>query len=207
MIFYTHNNFEISALGDTFEAQESKELVEKVASLGPEHIQKLFLQSMAVYQVSQSLGLDFIDFSVFSLLPNHTIQFPISLNQQKDHSLKDLLDIFTKNKHFKDLNEKNILDTFDRLREKTTFDENQAYIYRYDDFASNILDTYPIAEPEGNTRIKIKINTGNHNLKTIIKTNFLEQRTGQAKNPINEDWENGKMEVKRMPGEIFQNGG
>jgi transcriptional regulator with PAS, ATPase and Fis domain/tetratricopeptide (TPR) repeat protein len=174
VIFYTHNNFEISALGDTFEAQQSKVLLEDMASLGSEHIQQLFLQSMAVYQVSQLMGLDFIDFSVFRLRSNHTIQFPIFLNQQKVHSLKNLLDIFTTNKHFKDLNEKNILEVFDHLRDKTTFDENQAYIYRYDDFASNILDTYPIAEPEGNTRIKIKINTGNHTQKEIIKINFFK---------------------------------
>jgi transcriptional regulator with GAF, ATPase, and Fis domain len=174
IIFYTHNNFEISTLGDTFDAEKSKQLLEEVASLSPQQVQQLFLQSIAVYQVSQSLGLDFIDFSVFNLGPNHSIQFPICLNEPKVPSLNDLLEIFTKNKHFKDLNEKNVLEVFDCLRDKSTFDENQAYIYRYDDFASNILDTYPIAEPEGNTRIKIKINTGYHNLKTIIKTNFFK---------------------------------
>jgi len=174
IIFYTHNNFEISALVDTFEADESKRLLEEVASLGPEHIQQLFLQSTAVYQVSQSMELNFIDFSVFRFRPGYTIQFPISLNQQKVPSLKNLLEIFTKNKHFKDLNEKNFQEVFDRLRDKTTFDENRAYIYRYDDFASNILNTYPIAGPEGNARIKIKINTGYHTLKAIIKTNFFK---------------------------------
>jgi transcriptional regulator with PAS, ATPase and Fis domain len=172
IIFYTHNNFEISALGDTFEAEESKGLLEDLASLGPEHIQHLFLQAMALYLISQSLGLDFIDFSVFRLRPDHTIQFPVSMNEQKVSSLKDLLDIFTKNKFFKDLNEKNIMEVFDRIRDNTTFDENQTFIYKYDDFASNILNTYPIAEPEGNARIKIKINTGNHTQKTIIKINF-----------------------------------
>ncbi|MGD2091265.1 MAG: sigma 54-interacting transcriptional regulator [Candidatus Aminicenantes bacterium] len=173
IIFYTHNNFEISALGDTFAAEESEGLSEDLASLGPEPIQRIFLQTIAVYQVSQSLGLDIIDFSVFRLRPNYTIQLPVFLSQEKVPSLKSLLEIFTKNKYFKDLNEKNFLEIFDRLRNKTFFDESQAYIYRYDDFASNILNTYPIAEPESNTRIKIKINTGNHTQKAIIKLNFF----------------------------------
>jgi transcriptional regulator with GAF, ATPase, and Fis domain len=174
VIFYTHNNFEISALGDTFEAEESNGLLEDAASLGPQHIQLLFLQAAAVYLLSLPMELNFIDFSVFRFRPDYTIQFPISLNQQKAPSLKYLLEIFTKNKHFKDLNEKNFREVFDRLRDKTTFDEKLSYIYRYDDFASNILNTYSIAGPEGNVRIKIKINTGYHTLKAIIKTNFFK---------------------------------
>ena len=174
IIFYTHNNFEIIALIDTFDAEKSNELLEDVTSLGPEHIQQLFLQAAAVYLLSQSMELNFIDFSDFRFGPDYTIQFPVSLNRQKVPALKNLVEIFTKNKHFKDLDEKNFPGVFDRLRNKTTFGENQAYIYKYDDFASNILNTYPIAEPEGNTRIKIKINTGYQPLKAIIKANFFK---------------------------------
>ena len=197
IIFYTHNNFEIIALTDTFNTEKSNELSEDVTSLEPEHIQQLFLQAAAVYLLSQSMEWNFIDFSDFRFRPDYTIQFPISVNQQKIPSLKNLVEIFTKNKHFKDLNEKNFPEIFDRVRDKTTFDENQTYIYRYDDFASNILNTYPIAEPEGNARIKIKINTGYQTLKAIIKANFF-------KNHFSEDifFADLSNPVDNLPGSI-----
>ncbi|UCH97499.1 MAG: hypothetical protein JSV88_11785, partial [Candidatus Aminicenantes bacterium] len=170
IIFYSHNNFEIRMLVDRF--GESAPAGSDPGYLNTQHIESLFLQLMSLYQVSTSLGLDFVQFSDFRLLPDRTTQLPITLTEEKDSPLKNLLKFFQKNKHFKDINEKNHQEIFNRLKNKYTFNEDQLYIYKYDDFASTILNTYPIAEMETNTRIKIKINTSNHIQKKMIKINL-----------------------------------
>lgn len=172
IVFYTHNNFEICALGDAFNAEESKRFPEHIAGLDPGRIEQMFLLTVAVYQAAQSLGMNFIDFSTFRLFPDHSIQFPVFMDEEKEFQLKNLLEIFTRNKHFKELNEKNFREIFERLKNKTFFNESQVYIYKYDDFASNILNTYPIAGQETGSRIKIAINTIAPIQDKIIKINF-----------------------------------
>jgi len=172
VIFYSHNYFEIRVLVDTFKETSAAAL----EIIGADRIERLFVQCTALDKISQAMGLDFIDFATFRVLPDYTVQFPITLpltsTEKKAPPLKNILKIFQKNRHLQGLNEKNLQDTFDRLAAKHTFEKNRAYIYRYDDFASNILNSHPISELKIDANIKIKIKNPDSIQKEFIKINL-----------------------------------
>ncbi|NIM13678.1 MAG: hypothetical protein GTO45_02020 [Candidatus Aminicenantes bacterium] len=181
IVFYTHNNFEIRILAETCDDSTQEMEMEK------EHIERLFVQFAAVYQAAESMGteLDFIHLDKFQVLPGYSLQFPITLPGEKKTNpthLEQTLKRFTRNRYFKDLNlnEKNFRDIFNHLKNKYTFPANQAYIYRYDDFASNILNAYPLAELKSDTNLKIKIKTGSPIPKKIIKLNLYNNHISQS---------------------------
>ncbi len=75
VVFYSHNNFEISVWVEAFDASDPRDM----ETLGAEKVEPLFLQSMALYQCANALGMDFIDFGRFRLRPGYTLQFPVTL--------------------------------------------------------------------------------------------------------------------------------
>jgi transcriptional regulator with AAA-type ATPase domain len=180
-VFYTHNNFEIRILAETCD-DSTREM-----EMGKQHIERLFVQFAAVYQAVESMGmeLDFIQLDKFRVLPGYGLQFPIALPGKKGTNpthLEHALNRFTRNRYFNDLNlnEKNFRDIFNHLKNKYTFPANQAYIYRYDDFASNILNAYPLAELKSDTNLKIKIKTGSPIPKKMIKLNLYNNHISQS---------------------------
>jgi transcriptional regulator with PAS, ATPase and Fis domain/Tfp pilus assembly protein PilF len=189
IVFYTHNNFEIRILEEigNDSTGEMEMEIEIEIEMEKQHIERLFVQFAAVYQAAESMGreLDFIRFDKFRVLPGYRLQFPPAFPGKKETNpthLEHALNRFNRNRHFKDLNldKKNFRDIFNRLKNKYTFPANRAYIYRYDDFASDILNAYPLAELKSDTNLKIKIKTGSPIPKKIIKLNLYNNHISQC---------------------------
>jgi transcriptional regulator with PAS, ATPase and Fis domain len=181
IVFYTHNNFEIRILAETYDNSIREMKMEK------QHIERLFVQFAAVYQAVEAMGteLDFVYLDKFQVLPGYRLLFPLAFSEKKEPDpthLEHALNRFTCNRNFKDLNlnEKNFRDIFNRLKNKYTFPANQVYIYRYDDFASNILNAYPLSELKSDTNLKIKIKTGSPIPKKMIKLNLYNNHISQS---------------------------
>lgn len=192
IVFYTHNNFEIRILVETCDDSTREMKMEK------QDIERLFVQFAAVYQAAESMGteLDFIYLDKFRVLPGYSLQFPLAFLEKKEPDpthLEHALNRFTRNRYFNDLNlnEKNFRDIFDRLKNKYTFPADHAYIYRYDDFASNILNAYPLAELKSDTNLKIKIKTGSPIPKKMIKLNLYNNHISQWEDIFFADLEAG----------------
>jgi len=169
--YHNHNNFEIDILIDEF----SETPPETLETLRVENVEKVFVQFIALFYIAGEMELDFIDFSRFHLQPDYTVKFPVRLSGKEEIEIKHLIRHFKKNKHFRDLNEKNYKDLFERLSEKYTFNRHQAYLYRYDIFSSAILNTYPIEESENEFNIKIRIKTTNPIHEKIAKLNLYKK--------------------------------
>lgn len=169
--YYNHNNFEIDILIDEFSETPPRTL----ETLSVEQVEKIFVQFVALFNVAEEKGLDFIDFSRYQLQPDYTVKLPIHLTGKGDIKLDHLLHHLKKNNHFKDLNEKNHKYLFERLSRKYKFNRHQAYIYRYDEFASTILNAYPIEELKSESNIKIRIKTADPIQEKIIKLNLYKK--------------------------------
>lgn len=168
IVFYNHNNFEIDIWLEVFQETNS----DYISKLKIEGIEKIFVQSVVIYEASKSLGLDFINFSKIQIDANERIRFALDLTKNNEVKVAVILKIFQENDHFKNLNEENYKEIFNNLIEKYSFFEEQFYLYRYSDFASSILSSYPIRELRNDTNIKINIRTPNLIYKRIIKKNL-----------------------------------
>jgi transcriptional regulator with AAA-type ATPase domain len=182
MVFYSHNNFEIHILTEASPGTQLQP--HELERLGPQAVERLFVQIMALYQAAQSLELDFIDFDSPSLLPGGQPQFSIihpGSPRPSPRSLDNILDMFRQNPHFKQLNpgSGDPRELFRQLESKYIFKPDQSYIYRYEDFAANILNTYPISELESGANLKININHTNPAQKRIIKTNLYHNHVAR----------------------------
>jgi DNA-binding NtrC family response regulator len=177
IVSYTHNNFEISIWADA--PVEAKSFLFELEFLSAGQIEPIFLLVMTLYRLSAELGADFIDFSVFGPGPANTVRFPIALVEKpgKEPPLNRLLEIFQKNSHFNDLNEKNHQEIVDRLRSKIIFDEEQVYCFKYEDFAAAILNNYLLAESSTQVKVKIKINTTHPTQARIIKMHLTSHHS------------------------------
>ncbi len=177
---YTHNNFEIDLwVGKPAPGEDTPQSLE---DLGPEAVEQLFVQHIALFNLVRTVEPGFIDFSRFRLRPlpgagvRYSPEFPLLLPspRKKDVDTAQVIAPFQKNRHFRDLNEKNHADTFRRLREKYTFNPHQVYFYRFDEFASTLLSAYPIDELKSDSNIKIKINTAHPVQEKIVKLNLYK---------------------------------
>ncbi|HLP45609.1 MAG TPA: hypothetical protein VK469_06670, partial [Candidatus Kapabacteria bacterium] len=183
--YFNYNHFEIEVWLEAaaeFEYSSSPEILE---NLGSETIERIFVQCLALWHMVKAMELDFIDFSRFQLSEPDTdeksflaVKFPLRLplantavgsGGEKETGLKFLLACFQKNKYLRDINEKNYTELFNRLKGKYLFSRQQAYIYRYNEFASILLNAYPIDELKNEANIKIKIRTADYVQKKIVK--------------------------------------
>lgn len=143
-----------------------------------ESVERAFVQALALWNMAKAMEWDFIDFSRFQLLPDpypdrqrsFSVKFPIRLPiTPLPVELKHLLACFQENKYLRELNEKNYTELFHRLAGKYSFLPRQAYVYRYDEFASTLLNAYPIDELKNDANIKIRIRTADPVLEKIIR--------------------------------------
>ncbi|MCU0289827.1 MAG: hypothetical protein MUF15_25965, partial [Acidobacteria bacterium] len=182
--YFNYNHFEIELWLEAVDEMEYSpgKLLE---TLEKETVDKIFVQCLALWNMTKALEFDFIDFKHFELLPESftdgqsyfSVKFHIRLpvNQtsenenEKNTELKHLLACFQKNKYLSGLNEENYVEKFNLLKEKYIFSRQQAYVYRYGEFASALLNAYPIDELKNEINIKIKIKTIDPVQKKIIK--------------------------------------
>jgi len=167
IISYSYNNFEIDILLE--DLNESN--IEGIEELSKKNAEKLFAQFIMVFEISKSIELDFIDFTRFEVLSDFRVKFSISMCDSKGLDIYNILRSFQKNRYFKGVNEKNYMRFFNRIDKYKSETEN-FYIYRYKDFASNILNLYPISELENNFNVRVNIDTKNITQKRIIKKNL-----------------------------------
>ncbi|MGE5342833.1 MAG: sigma 54-interacting transcriptional regulator [Candidatus Omnitrophota bacterium] len=176
IVSYSHNNFEIRVHVEAFD--EPPLAWDQLEAFNADLIEPIFIQFMALYRISQNLGLDFIDFTHFRLLRHATshfsLQFSISPIEKKEAHFRSILHAFQKNPHFRNYNltEKNAREIFARLAGQYQFESGMAYIYRFDDFSSAMLNGYPLADLKNGANLKIRINTTDSVQKTIIRTNL-----------------------------------
>lgn len=174
---FAHDNFEIRVLVEAAD-DSSFIIVDRTTGMElftPEQVELLFVQWMAVYHTVRELGIDFIDFSTFRVShDSNIIRFPVRFTTGKTPPLKQLLHVFLENSHLKDLGltEKNSRDIYQRLSSGFISRLSDTYIYRYTDFASSILNSYPISELKENSHLKIRINPGEPIRETIIRTHI-----------------------------------
>lgn len=170
LVFFYHNNFEISILAEAVTPSEANELYR----LSAEDAGRIFVQTIAAYEMSKSMGLDFIDFSKFQISPRLSIKFSLALDGQGTASLTDIVGLFKQHQAFNDLDERNFREVFLRLKRRHTLVEDYFYAYRYDDFASNILNQYPLTDLRHGTNVKIKIKTENEIQKKLVRINLYQ---------------------------------
>ncbi|MCP5045777.1 MAG: hypothetical protein GY940_01295, partial [bacterium] len=209
VISFNHNSFEINLWTETFKPSPPGAL----ESLDTRSIEGLFLQWGALYRTSVSLGWDFIDFSRFCILPGPVIRFPLLLPRPPQSpaavnatGIRDILDAFQRNPKFKNLTPSNHPDFFSRLAPNTVFDETIAYIYRYDDFASVILNSYPLSPLslpplKNGGNIKINISTPGMVQKEVVKGHIINHY--QSRGVFFEALENGPDSLHNLIARLF----
>ena len=168
VVFFRHNNFEINILVDEFKESDPAEL----RKLNANELEKIIVQYIAAIKVCKSMRIDCIDFSKFQLLSDSGIKFPLILRDREEPQLEDILKIFSGIHNFDFLSQRSPDADFLKLSKKFRFNNNRCYLYRFSDFSSNILNSYPITDPGNDSNLKIKIKAGNDIQKNFIKTSI-----------------------------------
>jgi len=155
IIDFRQNNFEISILTQPFLANNSITLPEQTAP----QAESIFRQYLALLHAAQDWDMDFIDFTKFQILPGTTLRFGWELEAQKFPDAATFIPIFKKNQYLHFLDKNNYLDVLKNSKHATSFQTPPGYLYRSDDFASNMLHSYSLIGIKSNANLKIKINT------------------------------------------------
>jgi len=155
IIDFRENNFEINILTQPFLANNSITLPEQTAP----QAESIFRQYLALLHAAQDWDMDFIDFTKFQILPGTILRFGWVLEGQKFPDAATFIPIFKKNQHLHFLDKSNYLDFQKNLKPATSFQTPPGYLYRSDDFASNMLHSYSLIGIKSNANLKIKINT------------------------------------------------
>ncbi|MDQ1352832.1 MAG: Nif-specific regulatory protein [Acidobacteriota bacterium] len=189
--YYNYNHFQIDLWFDADdEGEENATAI--METLDREVVEQAFVQGLALWNLAKKMELDFIDFSRWQLLPDpydtradqqrrFTVKFPIRLPLPGlPAEPGPLLACFQNNKYLQGVNEKNYLEFFHRLAGKYTFLPHQAYVYRYDEFASMILNSYSIDELQSEANIKIRIRAADQVQEKIIKRHLYRNYVAEG---------------------------
>lgn len=165
LLLFSHNNFEIHIWLEKFSASP----LECIDRLPTGEFERLVVQFLAIYEMCRSQGFHFVDFKCFQFLPSNGPRFALALDEPGLPPIDDILEIFRGNPHYKDLPGRNAGDCLGELSRRYKFAEDQYYAYRFDEFATAIIPSFPPGRQEMNVAIKIKIKTVNPVQKRIIK--------------------------------------
>lgn len=170
---YGHNNFELDVWAETFTPTQPDDLL----SLDDAQVERLLVQSSALFYLAEDMGWDFIDFTRFQL-HSGGITYDILPGEKKEPRLSDVLHPYGRTERFSDLNEQNHRDVFEKLTAKYTFDGQHAYVYNYESFASSLLNAYPVEEYGDRANVKIAIKTALPVQETAIKRHLQHKFQG-----------------------------
>ncbi|MEI6613493.1 MAG: sigma 54-interacting transcriptional regulator [Chrysiogenales bacterium] len=157
IIDFRENDFEINILTQPFTANSSNTLPEQTAP----QAESIFRQYLAMLHAARDWDMDFINFTEFQILPETALRFGWKLEAQKFPDAPTFIPIFKKNCHLLFLDKNNYLDVLKNSDTTTSAKVPYGYLYRSDDFASNMLHAYSLSGIKSNTNLKIKINTKN----------------------------------------------
>jgi hypothetical protein len=155
IIDFRENNFEINILTQTFLANDSSALPNQNAA----QAESIFSQYLALLDAAQDWDMDFIDFTKFQILPETNLRFGWGLETQKFPDAAIFLPIFKKNQHLHFLDKSNYLDLQKNSKHPVSFQIPRGYLYRSDDFSSNMFHAHSLIGVKLNANLKIKINT------------------------------------------------
>ena len=155
IIDFRENNFEINILTQPFLANSSSALQQQTAP----QAESIFRQYLALLHAAQDWDMDFVDFTKFQILPGTILRFGWELEAQQFPDAATFIPIFKKNRYLRFLDKSNYLDIQKNSQPATHFQTPPGYLYRSDDFASNMLHSYSLIGIKSNANLKIKINT------------------------------------------------
>ena len=155
IVDFSQNNFEIDILTQPFLANDSQALPEQPAP----RAESIFRQFLALLQAAQEWEMDFIDFTKFQILPRAALRLGWNLQKQQFPDAVAFLPIFKKNRHLHFLDRDNCLEGEKKPRPASLSQPAKGYLYRSDDFASNILHSYSLTGIRSNSNLKVRINT------------------------------------------------
>lgn len=178
ILFYRHNNFDIRIwVEEPAEVLFTSENIEH-ERLEPDVWERLQLQISALKQAAEELSpqLDYIDFSRFQVLPGNRIFFPVlfdfSPRRHEEHKGNFLVG------NGGDRSVSGCTRDEEGRSRNYRFKDNEAYLYKYDDFAATILDAYPITGLRGGAPLKINIKTADGVRRDVIKTALYHRHWG-----------------------------
>ena len=168
LVYFDYDPFEIHALADPLPTASPK----AIDILNPVEARRTFLQAMAVAETADDLGIDFIDFSDPRFSLDRTVQFPLCLTRPQQPAVPQLREIFNQIPSFKKIGADNF-HPFSRWgKNHYRFDEKESYFYKFDTFASHLLNSYSLTGIENEAIIKIKIAAKQDRQKTVLRNNL-----------------------------------
>ena len=164
IIDFRENNFEINIVTQPFLANHSDALAEQTAP----QAESIFRQYTALLHAARDWEMDFIDFTKFQVLPGASLRFGWQLARQKFPDAATFMPIFKQNRHLRFLDKSNHQDLLQNSKTATPTQAAAGYLYRSDDFASNLIHANAWSTIKSNANLKIKINT-----KELAQKNFI----------------------------------
>lgn len=155
IIDFRQSNFEIDIVTQPFLANDSSVLPEQTAA----QAESLFRQFLALLQAARDWDMDFIDFTKFQILPGAILRCGWDLQDQKFPEAAAFVPIFRKNRHLRFLDMSNFLDLRKNASPAAQDHAPRGYLYRSDDFASNMLHAYSLIGIKSKANLRIRINT------------------------------------------------
>lgn len=142
-----------------------------LVGLPAEAAKNIFRQYLVFLNAAREWGMDFVNFLKFQILPGATLRCAWELNGQNFPSPSAFIPIFNANRHLSDLNENNYLDVLKKSKKNPPVPAPPGYLYRSDDFTSNLLHTHSLGSMKANATIRIA--TTSPAQKTIIRNNLF----------------------------------
>ena len=167
IIAFIPGNFQIDILTQVF-TPCCPEILRGQSAAAAENI---FRQYLVFLNAAREWGMDFINFSKFQILPGPSLRFGWELNRQNFPSPAAFNSIFNKNRYLRTFTENNYLDILRKSKKNTLASLASAYLYRNDDFTSNLLQYQSLGSMKSN--VTIRIDTHSPYQKTIIRNNLF----------------------------------
>ncbi len=155
IIDFRENNFEINVVTQPFLAN-SDNAMHKQSEI---QAKSLFRQYLDFLHAAQEWDMDFIDFKKFQILPGATLRFGWNLAMEKFPDAAAFIPIFKKNPYLRLLNKSNYHDFQKNQNQQTYHPTPPGYLFRNNDFASNMLHSHSMLGIKSSSNLKIKINT------------------------------------------------
>ncbi|MFH2108094.1 MAG: sigma 54-interacting transcriptional regulator [Chrysiogenia bacterium] len=167
IIAFIPGNFQIDILTQHF-TPCCPEILQGQSAAAAETI---FRQYLVFLNAAREWGMDFVNFSKFQILPGPRLRFGWELNRQNFPAPAAFLAIFNKNRHLRTFAENSYLSVLSKSNKNTVAALPSGYLYRNDDFTSNLLHCQSLGSMKSN--VTIRINTNSSCQKMIIRNNLF----------------------------------
>jgi transcriptional regulator with AAA-type ATPase domain/tetratricopeptide (TPR) repeat protein len=168
LVYYDHDPFEIHAWTEPLPEASPK----TVDVLNPMEAKRIFLQAMAVAETADDLGIDFIDFSNPRVSLDRNVRFPLCLTRPRSPAVPQLRETFNQIPSFKNIGGDLTHPIFRRETAHYRFNEKESYFFKFDTFASHLLNSYSLTGIENEATIKIKIAAKHDRQKIALRNNL-----------------------------------